>query len=104
MKKVFLIVSIMFVTYAVAEYRTNIFTKYNLSIGNGKTVWITVDIIDNYGKCFEMSMGGDAHGGASNCSTDIDGYWSYHGCGSSVQSAKGGITTIANKILEECSN
>ena len=106
MKKIFSIILILTIaiSYSNAEYRTSILKKYNIGVGNGKTVWLTVDIIDNYGKCFELSIGGDYYGGASNCSDDIGGYWSYHACGGSQHSANGGVSDIANKILQECTN
>jgi hypothetical protein len=106
MKKLFsimLILSIV-ISFSNAQYRTSLLKKYNIDVGNGKTVWLTVDLIDNYGKCFELSIGGDFYGGASNCSSDIGGYWSYHGCGKSQRSANGDVSVIANKIIQECTN
>ena len=92
------------ISYSNAKYRTSILKKYNIDVGNGKTIWLTVDLIDNYGKCFNLAIGGDYYGSASNCSADINGYWAYTGCGSSQRSTNGGVSDIATKILQECSN
>lgn len=104
MKKIFLEMFslLLFVTHSYAD-TTVLFEKYGITVGNGKNVWIKVHSIDNYTKCYELLVGGDYTGNASNCSDNINGEWSYYACGKSKRIAKGKPIEIANKIFKECS-
>jgi len=98
MKRIILGLS-MLLMLAQNGFAKTVFEKYGLEIGNGKTVWLRADWD---GSCYTLDMGGDRYGSATNCNREVNNYWSVSGCGSSQSSINGGVTEVANKMLELC--
>jgi len=92
------IVIVLMLLLSIVNGKT-VFEKYGVGIGNGNTVWLRVDWD---GSCYTLNMGGDRYGSATNCSGEINNYWSVSGCGSSQSSVNGEVTDAANKMLELC--
>lgn len=84
------------------EYDTEIFSKYNLSIGNGRDVYLVLRCTSD---CYQLSMGGDKHGSATLCGTKKpEGSWRYNACGASAETASYGSSTsdVFGLMMSQC--
>ncbi|WP_202934522.1 hypothetical protein [Vibrio navarrensis] len=73
----------------------------NIKLSDGSYLWATVDY---NGGCYNLLVGSTngISGNASNCSSNINGYWSTHACGSNLGGVNGGISEVINAILRGC--
>ncbi|EIY4763873.1 hypothetical protein NMS67_003679 [Vibrio cholerae] len=94
------VVTMLIINPAIAE---RIWEDTNIKLSDGRYIWATVDY---NGGCYNLFVGSSSSteisGNASNCSSNINGYWSTHACGSNLGGVNGGISEVINAILREC--
>lgn len=84
------------------EYDTEIWSKYNIDIGNGNDIYLVLRCTSD---CYSLSMGGDRSGNATLCGTKkSEGSWVYYSCGGSTKSAPygTGAVDVGNLMLSYC--
>ncbi|SEH07827.1 hypothetical protein [Candidatus Venteria ishoeyi] len=73
-----------------------------IRLSSGNYMWAT---LDRNSDCYDISVGSNdtnISGIGSNCSREIDGYWSIRACGGHAGSYRGGPSEVINKIVSMC--
>jgi len=73
-----------------------------IRLNSGNYIWAT---LDRDSGCYNISVGSNdtnISGVASNCSREIDGYWSVRACGSHEGAYHGGPGEVIQKIVNMC--
>jgi len=83
-------------------YAEKIWENLSIKLNSGKYIWATLEYTSS---CYQIHVGSPGFedpgfgGVASNCSQNVDGYWSVKANGNSA-TVNGGVEEVITKILE----
>lgn len=90
---------------ASAANASRVWEDMAIQLSNGEYIWATVD---RNGSCYDLQVGTPMgsntgiYGNASNCSSDINGYWSTHACSRGSETVNGGIGEVIKNVIQRC--
>ncbi|MGH1579180.1 hypothetical protein [Planktotalea sp.] len=100
--KVFQVVLGIALLFSSPVFADRLWENTAIRLGSGKYIWATLD--RNNG-CYNMNVGSNQthiRGNGSNCSNDVNGYWSIRACGKSNGSFRGGSQSVINEVIRLC--
>ena len=85
-------------------FAQKLWENLNIELSGGKYIWAR---LDRDSSCYNILVGSPAgsntgiYGNASNCSKNIDGYWSVNGCGHGSDTVHGGLSDVVKHIVND---